>query len=179
MNFFDSDSEEDFKKCKEVFSIGVESKLNLIPAIAGKTVTIIYSSSSINNANFQVDSEGNNGWKPNGQASGAFIGITSTYLQTYYALDIKSLQGSTLNTFYIQFSIDGNTYQTIDLYQLDQCVAGSVKTYYFKPVYAKSIRIVVKEGTPNIKFEFYFSNTSALTQTTQQQVDTYIAKTVL
>lgn len=47
---------------------------------------------------------------------------------------------------------------------MGQYFVGSVKTFYFKPVYAKSIRLVVRQGTPNIKFEFYYSNASSLGQ---------------
>lgn len=37
-------------------------------------------------------------------------------------------------------------------------INGVVQTFYFTPVFARSIRIVVIEGIPNIKFEFYYSN---------------------
>ena len=134
-----------------------------MPAIAGKAVNVFFSSSALNNPNFQVDSEGNNGWSPSGRGD-AFVGVTSTILQTYYALDVKSLQGSTLSSFALQFSLDGNRYQDIDDFQMGQYFVGSVKTFYFKPVYAKSIRLVVRQGTPNIKFEFYYSNASSLGQ---------------
>jgi hypothetical protein len=36
--------------------------------------------------------------------------------------------------------------------------AGTVQTFYFTPVQALGMRIVVLQGVPNIKFEFYYSN---------------------
>lgn len=62
---------------------------------------------------------------------------------------------------------------------MGHCYDGSVKTFYFKAVYARSIRIMVKKGNPNIKFEFYYSDSSSLEQTHQQESNTYISKTVL
>lgn len=53
---------------------------------------------------------------------------------------------------------------------------GAISTYYFKAAYAKFIRLVVLEGTPNIRFEFYISSNS--TTSSQNYNDTFIGKTV-
>lgn len=37
-------------------------------------------------------------------------------------------------------------------------IAGSVQTFYFTPVEAIGMRMVVLSGAPNIKVEFYYSN---------------------
>jgi hypothetical protein len=48
--------------------------------------------------------------------------------------------------------MDGVVFTQIGDYDLNGVVIGSVKTFYFTPVYAKFIRLVIKQGTPNIKF---------------------------
>lgn len=72
--------------------------------------------------------------------------------------------------------MDGKTFLKIDDFSFNSVVIGAVSTFYFKPVYAQAIRIVVKEGTPNIRFEFYIS--SEAISSTNITTDTFISKTV-
>jgi hypothetical protein len=74
--------------------------------------------------------------------------------------------------------MDGRSFTSIGDFSLNGVIIGSVKTFYFKPVYAKFIRIVVKQGTPNIKFEFYFSAGTVKQATSTSNSSTFIAKTV-
>ena len=99
-----------------------------------------------------MDSKGASGWSPVGQPKGAFIGLQSFVLQTFYAVDIKILTGSSLSSFSLEYSTNGKEFTKIKDFKLEDATVGSVKTFYFYPVYAKYIRIVVIEGTPNIKF---------------------------
>ena len=55
--------------------------------------------------------------------------------------------------------MDGQNYIQIGEYSLSASAINSIVTFYFKPVYAKFIRLVVKKGTPNIRVEFYYSST--------------------
>ena len=64
--------------------------------------------------------------------------------ETFYAIDVKYLAGSTLSRFAIEYSTDGRNFKEVQQFKVHSAVAGSVATYYFKPVYAKFIRIVVK-----------------------------------
>jgi hypothetical protein len=68
---------------------------------------VFFSSSSLNDAQLQVDSQGTNGWSPVGQAKGAFVGVQTSDLQTFYAVSIKILAGSSLSKFSIEFSKNG------------------------------------------------------------------------
>ncbi len=56
-----------------------------------------------------------------------------------------------MNSFTLEYSENGKTYKRINDYTLSDIVIGSVRTIYFVPVYAKTIRLVVKTGKPNIK----------------------------
>ena len=47
MDFFDSDCEEEFKESKEFFTVGVDNKLNLVPAW-GQGFSLFYSSCAFN-----------------------------------------------------------------------------------------------------------------------------------
>ena len=147
--------------------MGVDNKLNLVEAW-GQGFGLYYSSCSFNQFDVQITSQGSNGWSPSGSATGSFVGIKSSSFHTYYALDVKSLQGSSLTSFAVEYSMDGYSYQTVDVFRLHKCVVGSVKTFYFKPVEARFIRIVVKNGTPNIKFQFYISSETAISQVEEQ-----------
>ena len=177
MDFFDSDDEEEFKQSKEFFSVGVDNKLSL-EAAWGEGFSLFYSSCSLNQFSVEIDSQGNHGWSPSG-SGGEFVGVSSTTLHTFYAVDIKSLQGSSMSSLVVEYSMDGNNYRRIGNFKLNNKWAGSVKTFYFKAVEARSIRIVVLKGNPNIKFQFYVSSATAMVHTQNHQTDTYIAKTVL
>jgi len=54
--------------------------------------------------------------------------------------------------------MDGQSYIQIGEFSMKDSVINSIITFYFKPVYAKFIRLVVKKGTPNIRVEFYYSS---------------------
>jgi hypothetical protein len=82
----------------------------LVQAIAAGSVQVFYSSSSINGAQFQVDSAGANGWSPVGKPEGSFIGIKTSDIQTFYAIDVRSLTGSTLTSFSLEYSYDGKLF---------------------------------------------------------------------
>ena len=138
---------------------------------------MFFSSSALNNAQFQVDSQGNNGWSPVGTCEGAYVGVQTTVLQTFYALDVKSLTGSSLSDFSLEYSLDGSQFIQMGSFSLSGAIIGAVKTIYFTPVYAKYIRIVVKKGTPNIKFEFYFSSNIPSSASSDSN-STFIGKTV-
>jgi hypothetical protein len=83
-------------------------------------------------------------------------------LETFYACDIKPLTGSTLESFILEYSMDGQNYILIGEFTLAESAINSIITFYFKPVYAKFIRLVVKKGTPNIRVEFYYSSAEKL-----------------
>ena len=178
MDFFDSDTEKEMEHNQEIFSVGVDNKLNLEPAW-GKGYSLFYSSCSFSSFNVQIDSKGHNGWSPAGSSANSFVGVKSSSLQTYYALDVKSLKGSQLKRFAIEYTLDGESWRRVDVFKWNLQWSGSVKTFYFKPFEAYSVRIVVLEGTPNIRFQFYVSSATALAHVEQRQGDTYIAKTVL
>lgn len=54
---------------------------------------------------------------------------------------------------------------------------GTVKTLYFTPVDAKSIRIVIVSGRPNIKFDFYYSDKNFKAGESNES-NTYISTTI-
>ena len=112
----------------------------------------------------QITSQGSSGWSPSGSAKGAYVGVKSSSLHTFYAIDVKSLQGNSLSSFAVEYSMDGQSFQTVDVFRLHKCVTGSIKTFYFKPIEARFIRLVARKGTPNIKFQFYISSETALSQ---------------
>ena len=68
--------------------------------------------------------------------------------------------------------MNGKNFIKVQDFSFESTVIGSISTFYFKPVEARFIRIVVKSGTPNIRFEFYVS--SAEKSSTQVSTDTYI-----
>jgi hypothetical protein len=69
------------------------NKLSLVQAIAVGKASVFYSSSSLNNANFQIDSEDGNGWSPLENDAVDFIGVRTDNVQTFYAFEIKPLTG--------------------------------------------------------------------------------------
>jgi hypothetical protein len=93
MDFGDDD------ESKSVFTAQFTNTTNLIQAIANGSAQVFFSSSAIANAQFQVDSQGTSGWSPVGQSQEAFVGIKTSSLQTFYAVDIRVLSGSTLTKF--------------------------------------------------------------------------------
>ena len=87
------------------------------------------------------------------------MGVELDHLETFYALDIKILSRSSLRRFAVEYSENGKTFTEIQQFDISrQSKEGIVQTFYFTPVFAKAMRIVVLEGSPNIKFEFYYSN---------------------
>jgi hypothetical protein len=99
MDFNDDATEATAHLSQSTFTNQFANVSNLVQALATSSAQVFYSSSSINNAQFQVDSQGSNGWSPVGQAQGAYIGIQTSLLQTFYAVDIKALTGNTLSVF--------------------------------------------------------------------------------
>lgn len=53
MDFFGDDA-SDQEKSKSVFSVGVDSKLNLVPIISSNKIQLFYSSWGLNNASVQL-----------------------------------------------------------------------------------------------------------------------------
>lgn len=144
-----------------------------MPALAQGTV--FFSSSSLNNPSYQLSGSGSNGWSPSGSCIDQYLGV-QTSLQTFYAIDIKQLSGSALSSFSIEYSMDGKRFIAVQDFTFDSIVIGSVTTFYFKAVEAKYIRLVVREGTPNIRVEFYYSKAATMGQVVKP--DTFIGKTV-
>lgn len=177
MDFNDDSNAEAASLSKSTFTTQFTSTTNLVQALATNSAKVFFSSSALNNAQFQVDSQGNNGWSPVGACEGAYVGIQTTVLQTFYALDVKTLTGSSLSDFSLEYSLDGSQFIQMGSFSLSGVIIGSVKTFYFTPVYAKYIRIVVKKGTPNIKFEFYFSS-NIPSSVGSDSNSTFIGKTV-
>lgn len=99
-------------------------------------------------------------------------------MRTFYAVDVKSLTGSTLKTFIVQYSLDGKNFITIGDFSLQGIFLNVATTFYFKPVDAYFIRIVVKEGVPNIKFDFYFSDYQKISKSDSFDNSSYISKIV-
>jgi len=141
-----------------VFSLQLPT--NVIPSFSTGSGSLFYSSSALNNASVLLKAGGNNGWSPLGQNPvGQYVGFQSNTLQTFYACDVKPLTGSTLQLFTLEYSLDGTAFTAIGDYSLSNSTIDSTVTFYFKAVYAKFIRLVVKQGTPNIRLEFYYSST--------------------
>jgi hypothetical protein len=99
MNFNDDSTQEAADLSRSTFTSKFTSTSNLVAALATNSSQVFFSSSSINDASFQVDSQGSSGWSPVGQPKGAFIGLQTLSLQTFYAVDIKILAGSSLSKF--------------------------------------------------------------------------------
>ena len=177
MDFNEDDNAEAASLSKATFTTQFTSTTNLVQALATSSAKVFFSSSALNNAQFQVDSQGNNGWSPVGTCEGAYVGVQTAVLQTFYALDVKSLTGSSLSDFSLEYSLDGSQFIQMGSFSLSGAIIGAVKTIYFTPVYAKYIRIVVKKGTPNIKFEFYFSSNIPSSANSDSN-STFIGKTV-
>jgi hypothetical protein len=72
--------------------------------------------------------------------------------------------------------MDGFFYTKIQEFSISSITIGAISTFYFKAVHAKFIRLVVKEGTPNIRFEFYISSSNITSQSSS--TDTFIGKAV-
>ena len=179
MDFLDDDNSCDRARSKSVFSVGVDSKLNLLPAFSANPKGLFYSSWALNNASILISAPGNSGWSPSGNTcQGQYVGFKASVMQTFYACDIKQLTGSSLKSFTLEYSMDGTNFLKIDDFSFSSVVVGSISTFYFKPVYGQYIRLVVKEGTPNIRMEFYFSSDSLPDGTQAPGQDTYIGKTV-
>ena len=149
----------------------------MVPVVAKGNGKVFFSSSSLNNALFTLGSEGNNGWSVNGDCKGQYVGYKTTRLETFYAVDIQQLAGSSFSSFSVEYSMDGKNFIRVQDFYINDITAGSISTFYFKPVYARAIRIVVKKGTPNIRFELYIS--SGESKSTQTSTDTYIGKSVV
>ena len=81
--------------------MGVDSKLNLVPVMSTNKSEVYYSSSALNGASFLLSGTGNNGWSPSGSCQGQWVGVKTTSLETFYAIDIKHLSGSALKSFYL------------------------------------------------------------------------------
>ena len=78
-----------------------------MPIVSKSKGKVIYSSSSLNQANFILNSKGNNGWSPEGICYEQWVGYQVSNLNTFYAVDIQQLQGSSLSSFTIEYSMDG------------------------------------------------------------------------
>ena len=152
------------------------NKLSLVQAIRGGNAKIYYSSSNLNNAQFQIDTEGGNGWSPSGKNKIEYIGVETSQIQTFYAFEIKPLAGCESIQFNIEYSFDGINFEVLDTYYLTNYVLGVAKIFYIKPVEAKFIRIILKSGLAHFKLEFYYSNTNY--QSSKTETKTYISKTV-
>ena len=97
-------------------------------------------------------------------------------METFYALDIKILSRSSLRRFAVEYSENGKIFKRVQQFDISkQSKEGIVQTFYFTPVFARAIRIVVLEGFPNIKFEFYYSNGENKYAVERQ---TYIAESI-
>lgn len=101
MDFFDDEDEASLTASHETFSVGVNSKLNLVPVVAKGKGQVFFSTSSLSGASYSLGAEGSNGWSVNGNSQGQFVGYQSSRLETYYAVDIQHLTGSSLTAFSI------------------------------------------------------------------------------
>lgn len=151
-NSIDMDFNDGSAEANATFTTSFTSTTNLVQAIAVGSAKVFFSSSSLADALFQCDSQGSSGWSPSGQPQGSFVGVKTAVLQTFYAVDIRVLTGSTLDKFTLEYSMDGSSFTEIGSFSLSGVAVGTVKTFYFAPVYAQFIRIVAQSGTPNIKF---------------------------
>jgi hypothetical protein len=69
------DMDFDDKSTDSVFTVGVDSKLNLMPCISSGKANVFYSSSSLNNASFDINTQGDIGWSPSNADSKVFVGV--------------------------------------------------------------------------------------------------------
>lgn len=158
MDFWSGSSDKEVQTSKDVFTIGKTNKYNLDGAILKGKAKVIYSSIIANRNCFQVDDNSDvNGWSPSANGS-QWVGVLLDRLETFYALDIKYLQGNSLTSFAIEESNDGITFRRVTQLTVKKMILGTVETFYFTPVQSKAIRIVILSGSANIKFEFYYSN---------------------
>ena len=104
----------------------------MLPVLSKNIGKVFYSSSSLQGCGFQIESQGY-GWHPKG-AKNEYIGVISKSLETYYAIDIKLMQGNKLTSFELQYSHNGNYFISIGSFNLAGTVVGATKTFYFKPV---------------------------------------------
>lgn len=161
MDFWSGDSDAIVEESQTIFSEGKTNKLNLDPAIYKGKAQIVYSSCKGDKHSFQVDDNSvPEGWTCNSQKpTGQYIGIVLDHLETFYAFDLKVLKGSSLKSFSLEYSEDGFNFKKVRDFEVsDKNIEGVVETYYFTPVFAKAMRLVVIQGVPSFKFEFYYSN---------------------
>lgn len=158
MDFWSGSSDKEVEISKDVFTAGKTNKYNLEGALSKGNGKVIYSSIITGRNCFQVDDNSDiNGWSPSGSGL-QWVGVLLDRMETFYALDIKYIQGNTLTKFAIEESDDGVTFRRVTEITVTKMIIGSVETFYFTPVHSKAIRIVVLSGSANIKFEFYYSN---------------------
>lgn len=99
MDFWSGDSAQKVETSKQVFTQGKTNKYNLEGAIVKGKAKILYSTVVKGRTCFQVDDNANvNGWTPSGSTN-EFLGIVLTNVRTFYAVDIKFIQGSTMTKF--------------------------------------------------------------------------------
>jgi hypothetical protein len=161
MDFFDDSQQSCNTQSSEVFTVGINTKVNLLPIISSDKCVVEYSSSSLNNASFSIDTDGSNGWCPLTSNNNEFIGIKTKVPFIFYAIDIKVLQGNSLSSFILQYSEDGRKFENNGNFSLEGVLSNTIKTFYFKPVEAKSIRIIPINGRSNIKLQIYYSNSNS------------------
>lgn len=81
--------------------------------------------------------------------------------KTFYALDIQSLPANKLSKFAVEYAEDEKcqNFKLLEKYALGSATEnGAIESFYITPVQAVCMRIVVEEGLPDIKFEFYFND---------------------
>lgn len=64
---------------------------------------------------------------------------------TFYAIQIEGVDGNYIRSFYLEYSLDGVNFIRVSKSYDTEITGKNLITIYFTAIYAKAIRIVVKE----------------------------------
>lgn len=139
---------------------------NLSPAsLLGK----VFYSSFVNSTytDPRLDSDINNkdgkGWMAENKRPGEYIGYTIENGEpaTFYAVQMEGIKGNYISSFFLEYSVDGKNFVRVQTPFNSEASGKDLITIYFTGLYAKSIRIVVKDfvGWPATRIEFFYYDT--------------------
>ncbi len=70
MNFYEGDTEKEQEDSRNTFTVSFTNVSNLVQALGTGKASVFYSVSTLNNAQYQIDTVGTNGWSTNSQSIG-------------------------------------------------------------------------------------------------------------
>lgn len=95
------------------------------------------------------------GWKGAAAVAGDWVGFTLKRPEVFYRVDIEGGEnGQGLREFWVEYTLDGVSWKRVDKVFDASASTNGLISITFYPLYAVSIRIVVKSFTiwPNFKF---------------------------